>query len=495
MYDKGILLLNNWQKGMADSPYLGNASVVGCNIFETPGILKPENRTAAITTSTYTGMPVAHIRDNFSGNYFTVTDDGKFYKNDTLVASGFTAGGLQNYPDIIFHQDYVLISDGPYIHAYGPVSASPTMTLQWKNTLNASYYHKMVEANDLSTSLTSTAVYITNGNTLAKLNAVTNGLAGNPPATGTLTLSVLTLPPNHYASTMSLLGTNLLIGTKSTYGRMAKIFPWDKLTTHSYDKPVTLNEIGVNSMISDNNKTYISAGVRGNIYVTDGSNYRIIKRIPYATKGAFAGRSFVYPNSMAFHSNGNLLVGVSTLDSNSSNDGKFGVYELAVNNEGTPLCLKNLISSGTVTGVNGVLKIGVVATFDDDAIYIGWTSGTTYGLDQTTFRMYTSYASYFESALIQTGDNLTPKTFQNLEFRLGSPLISGQGIKIEYRKNLNDSYTTIGTFDYSTLGGVISHNTPALITDAEQVQIKISLTQATTTPVPANVELIYLKIW
>lgn len=487
MYEKGVILLDNWQKGVADSPYLGNASIVGCNIFETPGVLKIENATASYVT--VTGLPIARVKTP-AGDDFILTDDGKFYKNGTAIQTGLT-----NPSDMIQYKDYILVTSSTVIHAYGPLSASPVFTSNWKTGLS-SYYHKLVIANDLSTSTSADAVYITNGNTIAKITSFTNGAAGAPPATGTLTTTVLTLPDGKYASTMALLGNKLMIGTYTTGVRVADIYPWDKLTTHSYDNPISLNEIGVNSLLSDGNKMYISAGNHGNIYVTDGANYRFLKRIPFSTRRNFGYTMTTYPNAMAMHSNGSLLVGTSTSSSNSATVAKHGVWEINVTMQNNPCALKCIISSGTVTGTNGILKIGVVSMLgSDDSIYIGWMSGSTYGFDSTGSSYYTSYTAQAETGLMIIADQLTPRTFKNLEFKLGSPLTTGQGIKVEYRKHLSDTYRTLGTYTYSTLGGVISHNAPALMADVEQAQIRVSL----TTPVPTvfgnELELEYIKIW
>ncbi len=397
---------------------------------------------------------------------------------------------------MIYFKDYILITWGTNIAAYGPTSASPVMTSGWKTGLDTNYYHKMVIGNDLSTSLTSTAIYITDGNTIAKLTGILNGLAGNPPSAGTLTLAVLTLPEGVFASTMCLFGNKLMIGTFTTGNRTADIYPWDKLTTHSYEDPIKINEIGINSLLSSSNRLYISAGNHGNIYVSDGSSYRLLKRIPFTAKRSFSFTMKTYPNAMCINSNGNLLVGTSTETTNSSTMAKHGVYEIGINSKGYPVYLKNIISSGSESGINGILKVGVVTMFNDDTIYLGWQSGSTYGYDNTTFRMYTSYAGYVEFPAVIVSDHITPKTFKNIEFKLGYPLISGQGIKVSYRKNLTDAYTDLdATFDYTTLGGVISHNTAATITDAEVLQVKVALTQDPATAVPNNVELMYIKLW
>lgn len=498
MYKDGKITLSGFQSGTADSPYLGWASSIGCNVFETPGVLKLENATTLQVTTT--GKPIAFVKST-QGDTYMLDDAGVFYKNGVSFQTGLT-----NPSDLLIYKDYVLITVGANIHTYGPLSASPTYTSSWKTGLDTNYYHKMIVANDLSTSLTADAVYITNGNTIAKIVGFVAGAAGNPPLSGNLTTNNLFLPDGMYASTIALLGTNLMIGTYTTSNRVANIYPWDKIATHSYDKPIMLNELGINALLSHGNQLFISAGNHGNIYLSDGTNYRLIRRIPFNPKRSFSYTMTVSPNAMCIHSNGNLLVGTSTSSSNSSSTAIHGVYEINLFDSHYPTVLKNIISTGSIVGVNGILKIGVVTMLSDDSIYIGWQSGTTYGFDATSFRTYTNYTSYIESPLIVVGGNLKQKSFLLLEFAFGRPLLPLQGLKIEYRKSLTETYTTItnkngGTvFDYAFLAPTatetsISTNTDAQIADAEQLQFRISLTNPSTgVNATENVELLYIKI-
>ena len=76
-----------------------------------------------------------------------------------------------------------------------------------------------------------------------------------------------------------------------------------------------------------------------------------------------------------------------------------------------------------------------------------------------------------------------------MEWSLVKPLRTGEGIKIEYRTNLNDSFTTIATWAFAdtNVGAITSKNVitelPNDIKVCEQIQLKVSLLgTATTTP-------------
>jgi len=93
------------------------------------------------------------------------------------------------------------------------------------------------------------------------------------------------------------------------------------------------------------------------------------------------------------------------------------------------------------------------------------------------------------------GDYNRKHTFQFIQFDLADPFVTGQNIRVSYRKNASDSYTTIGTWGYSTHGAVISFQDSAAIADAEYIQLKIELDQALTTLYGNNINLLAVKIW
>jgi len=110
----------------------------------------------------------------------------------------------------------------------------------------------------------------------------------------------------------------------------------------------------------------------------------------------------------------------------------------------------------------------------------------TYGIDlnsATSYDYTTDYSGYFESPIYQVGTPLQPRQFTELEFQLAKELATGEGIQIKYRVNLTDSFTTIGTYTYTSLGAVTSHNAVADIPACEFIQVRVELNgTATTTP-------------
>ena len=110
----------------------------------------------------------------------------------------------------------------------------------------------------------------------------------------------------------------------------------------------------------------------------------------------------------------------------------------------------------------------------------------TYGIDLSSATSYfytTGYSGYFDSPLYVVGTPLNQREFSEVEFQLAKELATGEGIRIAYRVNLTDTFTTIGTYTYATLGAVISHHAIADIPACEMLQIRVALCgTATTTP-------------
>jgi hypothetical protein len=233
--------------------------------------------------------------------------------------------------------------------------------------------------------------------------------------------------------------------------------------------------------------------LNGAIYLTDGVNYQKIKEIPFSKVKRWGASAQTFLNGMCIDQAGNLLVATSTLSDSTPNTTTIhGVWEMKLAS-GYPINLAYTLVNGSV-GKDLPVYIGYVTTTGYDAIVFGTLQSSVGQIVTTDFVKNTSYKATYDSQLFIVGTIDNPKTFENITFTFLEPLLSGQGIKVSYRKNMTDSFTEIGTWDYSTIGGVISHTDKALIADAEIVQLRVQLTQATSTPFPGNVQLIRLQI-
>lgn len=481
------IIFEEWDLGQAESNLVGFQTMKCVEVFDTPGVVKIANRSLSKITTPPTSLPVFYVNDTL-GNYYYGLASGKVYKNDGTLIQDVA----EQVWDAVVYKDYLLVTHGTFISCYGPLSGTPAWNDEWKSGLTSGTYSKIIVGQD-------DIIYIANGNSIATLTSFT---AGSPP-TATLTTSALDLPEGVYIVTFAELGKYLMIGTcgASTWAtrnnyKKASIYIWDRVST-SFNLPIQINENSIQQMFSDNNKLYVVAGIKGNLYVTDSTNYYLLRKIPWNADRPPSAFCQFYPNAIGMNNNGNLLIGSSTYtDPYVTGDGasKHGIYEIELKSGAYHSVLKTIPDNGD-TGESSALYIGCINPDADDTTIFGWQSGSTYGLDTTDTKAYTSYKAVIESMLKQVGTRLNQKTYQNLEFTLQKPLVSTQSIRISYRINGASSYTTIGTFDYATLGAVMSHNSKALIADAENLQLKIELTQDTSATIGQNINLMNVKVW
>lgn len=491
-----IIQGSDFLKGANESPLLGAQSVVNCDILSEKGVLKiasdVEKRSNTVNnfntgTDEGVGVVVARMVDNSSTNpNVWLTERGYLGTDDAMLASNLSKG----WDVVQWNSTYVLVSySSGGFGQIGVIEKSGSLSY-WATarvtSLTSVYAIKMIMGQD-------GYVYFTNGNTIGRITAISGTGAG---ITVTSSSNVLNLPRDIYATTLIELGSNLLIGTqkgtswpdRNTY-QFANIYPWDR-TSSSFRLPIQVNEAGINAMIHKDNQIYFSAGVRGNVYVTDGVNYQKIKTIPFTKINKPGATCTVYYNAIAVSREGNLLIGTSTLSDTQPNlYSKHGVWEIGLS-QGYPTVLAYTTLSGEV-GMNYAVDIGDIYVGSD--VSFGSRINTTTrncSILYTTNSYRDNYYSYYESELFFVGTRQNRKTYQSVEFTLLEPMVDNQTIKLSYRQDGQSSYTTIGEWSYDDLGGVVSHYAPAYIADAEFVQIKIEMKQAESVPYPSNLKLL-----
>ena len=308
------------------------------------------------------------------------------------------------------------------------------------------------------------------------------------PATGgtyTFTQQALDLPEDYKIKSLVELGNNLMCGTwqgTNIYDlKIADIFPWDR-SSPSFFKPIQIAEHGVNAMLTIGNVIYVLAGIGGAVYKTDGVNVYQVAQVPESITSIIGSNKYMlpYPGAIVNYK-GRPFFGLS--NSAAAMDGA-GVWSLLETSAGTILNFEHEISAGE-TGVNNVVNIGALLPISRDEILAGWQdlNGSAFGIDKTTNTSYTtSYGGYFTSPLYTIGTMLSAKEYSQIEFQLAKELAANEGVKLEFRINLTDSWTTIGTYTFAALGAVTAHNVACPIPASDKLQLRVSLTGTTTTP-------------
>jgi hypothetical protein len=292
----------------------------------------------------------------------------------------------------------------------------------------------------------------------------------------------LTIPTYDQATCLGELGTNLLVG-----GKNSAIYPWDRVST-SFTYPIIVPEFNIISIIGTNQNAYVFAGNRGRIYITNGSAIDEYKKIPDTLTGivnpyirwrdASFARNQLY---FTFTASTNADVAVEAVN------GGWSIY--------LPTDALSMTNKITNSGYSGVTTMAVemppVSNADQPAgtsLTLGWTVGSTYGVDVGSSSPYDGGEAYIDFDMIPIGTLFNSFTPSQFEWKLSQPL-GGNGtaetVALYYRTNLTDSFTLLGT---TTLTGATA-NTVALsdiyqanFQKAQWLQIRAVLTSNATTP-------------
>lgn len=483
----GSVIFKDWHKGQVKHPLYGFGLLQNVDVFENKGIAKIKNRTVVRSTISPTQLPIAEEYDIY-GNTYTLTGEtgsGVCYKNGASIQSG-----LPNAWDLKIYKGYLVVSHSSVISMYGPLDSA---SAQWFGNVatgfSTVYRGALLVGQD-------GYLYRANGNYVARIEVT----AAAPTVTPTVSSNntALNLPDGLYASCLEEYNTKIAIGTHggaSYYARgtfpVARLYFWNRqLGTLGNpglaDLPIIFSENGVNALKQHANRLFVSAGVQGNIYETDSTNYSKMPSLPYSKSGITA-EATVYGNALSISSQGTLLVGLSGENTTTS---RMGIYEVDITDPNKPVSYRTTTST---TSQN--LKIGFINPVSYQVTNIGWSDGTAYGVDETDFRMYTSYGGVIETELVPVGDYDNKKTFEHISWTLADPLVDGQDIRISYRLNSTDSYTLIKQWGYDTLGSTLSFSEIAAVADAIYLQLKIELNQDLATLYGSNVNLITVKLW
>lgn len=472
------LVIKAPSQGIAQSPHIGFGDVRNLDITSIPGIVRLNNNLSKVSGTAVTGLVKWVVRDPVTAaNFYAVDDAGKVYVS---TDSGATFGALASQPaaagtgqGLAIWKDYLWCPRATAMDIYGPLSGTPAWRNSWAGltmTSDALWHPMLVSKLDGE-------LYGGEGNKIFNVAEVAGQtFAWDNAGTYTATAGALTLPTGYRVKCLEELGNDLIIGTWKgttiTDFKIADIFKWDGTST-TYGQPIMLNENGVNALLTMGNMLYICAGVDGRIYRSDGVSAVQVAQVPTSVANV-EGSNYLEPFPGAFIAyKGRPTFGVSS--GGATYTGGMGIYSIKETSQGTILNHEHTVSTGN-DGTSAVLKIGALCQKARDQIIAGWQDSTAYGIDlTTTTTRQASYGGYFESPLYVVGTPLNKRQFGQIEFQLAKELATGEGIQIKYRVNLTDTWTTIGTYTYATLGAVTSHNATTNIPDTEFIQIRVEL--------------------
>lgn len=250
------------------------------------------------------------------------------------------------------------------------------------------------------------------------------------------------------------LGGNILVG-----GILNRVYQWDGLSSF-FSFPLIIAENYTTRMVTTNSSTYIFAGNRGRIYITNGSNVNLFKKIPdQITNGTdpyFTWLDAVYWKNQIYFSflaATNANVSITTL-------GGLWAVDVSMNIMGTATAVALRMTNTLVNGVGAypyVIAPNIISANPAGAgLYLPWVNGSTYGVDVSTTAPYSDYsaptvtpAGEVYTDLVPTGTLFAPRTFTQIEWKLATELVAGEAVRVSYRQSYSQGWTVVGSTTYS----------------------------------------------
>lgn len=427
-------------------------------------------------------------------NYLIDSVGRVWYQNGTTwIYVGNITRANANGNGLVYYQ----ASDGTgYIFVYRnrlidymPIASIGTWTYGWQ-TMNtaagvANSHHSLVGQDNV--------VYYCDG---AWLGSFFQTVAGTPfdpsnAATYTWAQKALALPFIDIAQWLAELGVSLLVA-----GIRNLVYPWNRTST-SFNYPIFMadtfgyasmssSQPNVPRMITINTNTYIFMGNRGRIYVTNGSQAQLYKKVPDFLSGTV--EPYFTWGDIGFNKN-QLYFGILGFNNAQTANNNFGGL-WAIDMDSKALRLVNQLSYATYAGYC-TLFISLTTQSPGSGFYAGWDSGaSTYGIDISSSNLYTAGESYVISDLIPVGTFIKKRTFSQVEFKLSAPLVSGESVQLLIGSNLTGTFTSLGI--ESTVGA-LSSNFPVTVENMQWCKIKAILTGTNSSP--SYVRLKELRIY
>lgn len=477
------ITISNWKSGMHVSPYAGFSQMRGIDPFAIPGVAKIERKFLPFTTAgtAISSLVNFQVFDPNNGTVYALTADGKLYLVETASYSQVTGTGYNGTTEA------TAANGNGLAYWKGCIWRARNNLLDYYDIANTTWHY--AKFGTFSTTRTGRIplfvgqddkLYIGNGR---KLDYLAESGTFSPAAEtgmGTITNGV-TLSQDYIITCFAELGNNLMIGT--VYGtagtpRGADIFPWSRDTTESFSLPIRINTEGVNVMETTNNLLYISAGLHGDIYISNGVSFSLFAKLPLDGANN-KGNVQVYSDAMDFYGD-QLLIGATQLV-NSANQilNPMGVYSCI---SGAVRFMGN--NTHASDGSDGaIITISSIISISPTKFLVAWRKAiidgaTTYGIDYlvTSSAVIPTYGAYMESEMYLVGSDREPATLEHFDFYLNKPLASGDGIRLSYRTSDSGSYTEIFTLDFANYRAVNTYSFDTSITGIKTVQFKISLT-------------------
>jgi len=434
MTQSNPIQVNNFQGGIATSPYVGFGKMIGLDIFRKPGIIQCNTRLVNFGSNTvgtfFTGLVTAQVLTP-DGALFQATNNGKVYRNGTDL--GVSRGNIH---DMVYIQDYiVIVGSTGVVDLYGPVSVGGSYISNWQTITIPSVTNGYMKA-----TVDGTNIYISSYNNIAKI-------AGFSAGTGVLTQNKLATNTFLGRTIQTMVGYSRYIAVMASDGYSSALYFVDTARIDPdgvslyVSRPVPIQESKVVQMINYNNRLYFFGNDTGTLYITNQVSYSPVAMLPNRLQTQ-SYNLYNTPNSICVSGN-EILLGIGGTV-NSAFDVVYGVYAFRNNS----LVCKSIISTGGY-GQTNVITFGSIISIVNDSYQVSWQDGTTYGVDQSNLYIATGFNAWFESPFYETGTAIKPRTFQTVQFNFASNMVDGQRLRLKYRIASNQDWVKYADYSYN----------------------------------------------
>lgn len=300
-----IVPIDNFnQGGISDSKFSGVQhslyKMVGWDVHSTPGVLKVAQKLTKDSGDTVDEFVKCMVVSSNGYTYHFSSSSGKIWQRAddgtwSLVHTTIPTGGDTGCLGAAEYQGYIYWATEDNLHrilasgAKGDTDWTNNATDNWQ-TFDAGddLFHPMIEQNGV--------LYIGDGNLLAQVDA------------GAFSANALDIKYPLRVKCLGKIGTDVLLGTYVDDNiNKSQIIRWNTYSV-SFTSSDEIDEVGINAFIPGDNTVYVQAGLQGNIYVYNGEQLELFKKIPGEYSTTEYGR--VNPNAAA-NFNGKILIGFS----------------------------------------------------------------------------------------------------------------------------------------------------------------------------------------
>jgi hypothetical protein len=432
-------------------------------------------------TGSHMGIPMQRTYDKTDDYYFILDSNGKAWMYNSGIWKDLNNSVSNNHANgIIYYRGYLFVFRDHYID-YAPIS-----TLVWTN--NWQTLNTLVGQNN------SHYAYIGQDDVVYYCDASFVGSFFQKPgqtfdpsnaATYTWTATALALPSTDTAQTLAELGVNLLVG-----GQLNAIYPWDRIST-SFSYPILIGETFISRIVTVNTNSYIFAGQRGRIYISNGSQAQLYKKIPDHISGTVEP-FYVWGDACCIKNQLYFGIKASRNDTDVAIPEYGGIWAIDLDTKAMRLAMQLTFATyGCLVTMILPLYIQLATfttLFSGLGMFAGYDDGSNgNGLDVTSGTPYTGSQATIDTDLIPIGTYDKPRNLCRVEYKLSEPLVSGESIIINYRLLFDKTDASSGLGQYqqlftdSTVGNYSSSG-PVNFKNAQWVQFQIVLNSTATTP-------------